>query len=91
MKRLPRRQKFAGYTVDIILVSQAVMREEFDDEDGEGLYEGGWFPDLDGRVAGKILILQSLPLAKKWVVFWHELIHAVNDIRDWDMETRPIQ
>jgi hypothetical protein len=56
------------------------------------LYEGGWFPDLDNpKVHGRILILQTLPWTKKWVVFWHECIHAVNDIRDWDMETKPIQ
>jgi hypothetical protein len=92
MKRLPRRQKFAGYTVEILLVSQSVLREEMGDEDGECLYEGGWFPDLDAdRVHGRILILQSLPWTKKWFVFWHECLHAVNDIRDWDMETKPIQ
>jgi hypothetical protein len=92
MKRLPRRLALAGYRVDVLLVSQTVLREEMGDEDGDGLYEGGWFPDLDNeKTQGQILILQTLPLPKKWFVFWHEVLHAVNDIRDWDMETQPIQ
>jgi hypothetical protein len=90
MKRLPRRTNLLGYMVETILVSQTVLREEMGDEDG-GIYEGGWFPDLGEKISGRILILATLPLWKKRVVWWHELEHAVTDISSWDEETRPIQ
>lgn len=88
--RLPRRLHLGkGYTVEIVLASQAVLREVCEAEDHEHL-DGVWDSLLGdgGKVAGRIYVYDKLPLSQKWETYWHELAHAVTDISAWDRESQ---
>jgi hypothetical protein len=52
------------------------------DEPSEGL----WEPTLGEKVAGRICIGRWLPAPERWAVYWHELLHAINDITAWDRD-----
>lgn len=76
--RLPRKRNLGGgYVIEVKLAPLETIRDRF------GCDEGTWWPD-----DMTIYILDSLPTYKRWEVYWHELIHAVNDCRDWDREKR---
>lgn len=87
MKRLPRKLRLGHYTVDIVLCSQSVLREEMDDDEG-GLYHACWIPDLElgNKTHGRIFILETMSLRQKWAAFWHEAHHVLTDLEGWDKE-----
>jgi len=84
MRRLPRRIHLGPYTIEVALASQAVLRDVMESEDGA--YDGAWESLLgeEEKIAGRIYIHDKLPREHKWRVFWHELIHAANDIAGHD-------
>jgi hypothetical protein len=84
--RLPRRIRLGPYVVDVVLVTQCVLKDVLDDEEEGNTYEGAWVGSFDPGHTGAIYIDRALPRAKQWGVFFHELLHAVNDIRDWDAD-----
>lgn len=76
--RLPRRVHLGnGHVVTVTLVSRQTLKDLNGDED-EPL-EGLW--DSDTRA---IYVLRSLGSADRWRVYWHELLHAVNDLAAHD-------
>ena len=82
--RLPRRVHLGkGYVVEVVLVGPRKLAELLDEDDTvyDGFFESSFG---DGKVAGRICINSRLPIAKKWATYWHELIHAVNDISAFD-------
>lgn len=87
VRRLPRRVHLAGYVVGVQTVSQRHLRG-LANEGSEAWFDGWWESALgrDGPLAGTIYIWSRLPARQKWSTFWHELIHAVNDIAAWDQE-----
>lgn len=81
--RLPRRVDLGlGYVVQVVLVPQAILQEIVGDEEGNnGALDGLWDPDkriiyVDKRCSSK----------RRREVFWHELLHAINDIADTDKQ-----
>ena len=92
-RRLPRKVGVGPYQVQVILATQTTLREVMDDDEGEGLFNGCWEPTLDDetdRYHGRIYILATLPMHKKWSVLWHELGHAMTDLEGWDTELREL-
>jgi hypothetical protein len=89
--RLPRRVHLGrGYVVEVALASQRLLRDILDADDDQH-FNGAWDSALgepDESVAGRIYVYQGLSAADRWATYWHELLHAVNDIRDWDAQTR---
>ena len=93
MTRLPRRVALGkGY---YILVHLANSKEIMDALDEDTLTaDGVWFNELGensknkkGEVlAGRILIHRKLSSPKKWDTYWHELLHAVNDLMAYDRD-----
>lgn len=76
--RLPRRVQLGrGNIIKVAIVSPTVLREAFEDEDPDSTLTGGWDSEIN-----TIFIRSDLPLARRWYVYWHELLHAVNDIMD---------
>jgi hypothetical protein len=71
--------------LEVVLVQQDVFRERDFCDDTEEL-DGYWESLLgqDGKIVGRIYIHQSLSSAQRWDTYWHELVHAVNDIMAWD-------
>jgi len=68
-----------GYKVRIILASQTEIREAFDDD--EISLDGCWVSSEEGYPeAGVIYIHNKLSSTRKREVYWHELLHAINDI-----------
>lgn len=88
--RIPRRVTVGkGYYIDVILVSPRILKEEL--EEDEHTADGAWLNELGPRkngraLAGRILISTRLTTAQRWATFWHEMIHALNDIAAWDAE-----
>lgn len=82
--RIPRRVNLGrGYYIKVLLVTQTVIDEVYDDGDS---LDGLWLNELGTGVgrAGTIYIFQGLAAAQRWEVYWHELVHALNDIMAWD-------
>ena len=94
-RRLPRRVHLGlAYVVEIVLASPALLRDvmEVDDDDNAG-FDGCWLSHLGDNemsggamLAGRIYVNQKLPTKEKCNTYWHELGHALLDIRDWDMD-----
>ena len=88
--RIPRRVNMGrGYYVEVLVVSPHVLREEL--EEDEHTSDGAWFNELGPRTngkqrAGRIMISNRLTAAARWDCYWHELLHALNDIMAWDRE-----
>ena len=86
--RLPRRVRLGrGYHLTVVFVSQTILRELADIENDE-LLDGYWDSKLgttNGH-AGIIYIHNKLTAAQRWGVYWHELLHAVNDIAAFDRD-----
>ena len=84
--RLPRRVRLGrGYVVEVVLAPQATLRDvcEVDEEH----LDGAWDSQLgEDGLTGRIYVYEKLSLGKKWETYWHELVHAVNDIMAWDRE-----
>lgn len=86
--RIPRRINVGrGYYIEVLLVSPNVLREEL--EEDEHTSDGAWFNELGPRTngrqrAGKIYISNRLSGQQRWATYWHEMIHAMNDIAAWD-------
>ena len=84
--RLPRRVPLGrGYHLTVVLASQTVLRELAEADDDESL-DGVWDNKLgttNGH-AGTIYIHNTLTSAQRWGVYWHELLHAVNDVAAFD-------
>ncbi len=89
LKRLPRRVKLGPYVVDVVLASQATLREVMDDDE-QGLYNGCWEHLDDGKPDGRIYVLETLSVLEKWRTFWHEMHHAVTDLEGWDLTLRQV-
>lgn len=88
-RRLPRRVHLGlGYVVEVVFASQATIRDVCDADDNEKL-DGCWdnhLGDEGAKSAGIIYIDRSLPRQQKFVTYWHEIGHALLDIRDWALE-----
>jgi hypothetical protein len=82
-RRLPRTTTVGRHKIRTLLVSQTVLREIGEVEDEAVRLDGLWVPTYEAPVFGTIYVEQRLPLAKKWDVYFHELIHAVNDLHAW--------
>ena len=58
---------------------------------GDPNCEGCWAEDIprtmpkNVRVLGTLYVLRDLPHKDKWRVYWHELLHAIHDIKEWDV------
>lgn len=75
MYRLPKEVKLGrGYVVHIILATPEQIKKGLP-TDKVGDAAGYWEPE-----SFAIYIDNTLGLARQWTVYWHELIHAVNDI-----------
>ena len=90
-KRLPRRVHVClGYTVEVVLVSQSVIRDVMEiEDDDKSSFDGCWVSHLgepDPR-AGIIYVDQSLNAKARRSTYWHELGHALLDIRDWSADS----
>ncbi len=73
--RLPRVVHLGlGYKIKVALVPQSFLRELADDDDEQQNYDGIW---LDERKT--IYIDKALRASDRREVYWHELIHALND------------
>ncbi len=72
--RLPRKLDLGLAVVSVRLVTQAEMREASECEADETPPDGFWDPESDSILIGK-----WLPLKQKREVYFHELIHALND------------
>lgn len=87
-KRLPRRVRLGlGYVVEVVLAKQSVICDVMDADDEEQ-FDGAWCPHLgEGmKFAGIIYIDQGCNAAQRRTAFWHELQHALVDIKDFDGE-----
>jgi len=58
------------------------------DLDRTGYWRGYWHPNFnkDRGVMGTIYLNKNVSEIKLWKTYWHELFHAVNDIRAWDVK-----
>ena len=86
--RLPRRVSLGrDYHITIVLASQTVLRELAEADDDESL-DGVWDAKLGttNGYAGTIYIHNKLTVAQRWGVYWHELLHAVNDVAAFDRD-----
>ena len=87
--RLPRCVRIGrGYHLIVVLANQTTLREIAEAEDDE-LLDGFWDSKLStiGGLAGIIYIHNKLTVAQRWDIYWHELLHAVNDIMLYDRAT----
>lgn len=82
VNRLPRLVSIGPYKIRVVLVSQRQLQDEMDDDDS--LFNGCWLHEEGNE--GTIMILETLPLKKKWETFWHELYHGVTDLAGWHSE-----
>ena len=90
-KRLPRRVHLGlGYTVEVVLASQSLIRDVMEiEDDDKSSFDGCWISHLgepDQRAAGIIYIDQNLSAKARRSAYWHEMGHALIDIRDWSMD-----
>lgn len=84
--RLPRRVHLGGgYYVKVLLVSPKVLLEQLEEDDDEkGKYYDGFFIAEYGYPCfGTIYVNNKLKRGAKWETYFHELIHAVNDLGAW--------
>lgn len=81
--RLPRRVRIGPYRIDVALATRQTLRDALDDETRDNQYDGLWFMDEDDPFKGHILIYQGLSQKQKWSTFLHEMVHCLNDLRDW--------
>ena len=92
--RLPRRIHLGlSYTVEVVLASQTIIRDimELDDDD-RSRFDGCWVSHLGDNtykgqfiVAGVIYVDRSLSAVSRMNTYWHELGHALIDIRDFSL------
>ena len=82
-RRLLRKVRLGGgYVISTILLPPSELADLCDDEhEAQTPYQGFW--DMDKMT---IYISTSLNRKGQWEVFWHELLHAVNDLKDYDRE-----
>lgn len=90
-QRLPRRVHLGlGNIVEVVLASQSTIRDVMELEDDDTtLFEGCWVSylgELDAMIAGIIYVDQKLNARARRSAYWHELGHALIDIRDWSMD-----
>ena len=70
--------------ISVILASPTVLAEECEDEhESETPYQGVW--DWERMT---IWINSKLSSDQRWATLWHELQHAVTDIKDYDATYR---
>ncbi len=81
--RLPRTVSLGHYKIHVVLASQTILREVAEEDESSSLYDGCWVPDYKEPVFGTIYVDAKLSAKKKWDVFFHELVHAVNDLHAW--------
>jgi hypothetical protein len=67
-----------GFEVHVVLVSPSELAEIADDED-EHLSAGAWVTE-----DMTIYIDSTLPRARQWATYWHEMLHAIHDIAELD-------
>ena len=94
-RRLPRRVHLGlNYVVEVVLASHSLLCDvmESEDEDSDR-FDGCWLSHLGDNetsggavLAGRIYVNQKLPMKEKRKTFWHEMGHALIDVRDWDMD-----
>lgn len=75
MYRLPKEVKLGqGYIVHIIPATPQQIKKGLP-TDRVGDAAGYWEPE-----SHSIYIDSTLDVPRQWTVYWHEMIHAVNDI-----------
>lgn len=87
--RLPRRVFLGkGYYVDVLLATQAELWEVINDEpdSNRDILYGLWDADHAWPKFGTIYIWKKPIATQKWDTYWHELLHAVNDLMAWDRD-----
>lgn len=89
LRRLPSKVHLGrGYVVEVVLVAQSYFSERGWTEDDE-LLDGYWESLLGegvDQVVGRIFIHERISRQAQWETYWHEMIHAVNDVMAWDRE-----
>jgi len=86
-RRLPRTVRIGrGYKVLVRMLSAKQMQRMAGDTATLGL----WAETLpatkrpkDG-VIGKIYVRNDLEDVERWRLYWHELLHCIHDISQWD-------
>jgi len=74
--RLPRSVNLGrGYLVKIRVMPMAELKHAAGIEDEEGAVDGAWEHETL-----TIYIDRGLSIKRRWEIYWHELLHAVNDI-----------
>lgn len=73
-----------GYKVKVRLAGAKRIKQLLGCE-GVGCWADHLHEAKDG-IIGVIYIDKGLPEAEQWDTYWHELIHAINDVSLWDRE-----
>jgi hypothetical protein len=75
-----------GYVIEVALATPRQIAEHAEDDDATNHYDGLWESWLgEGeRSAGIIYVNSRLTAPQRWAVYWHELVHAVNDVAAHD-------
>jgi len=83
LKRIPKKTKLLGWTIIIEEVSQSIIDDLSDEPGAPGLWHAIY---KDARFT--IYLAKEPSLNERWATLWHEMDHAVNDIRDHDNAER---
>ena len=86
-RRLPRTVRIGrGYKVMVRMLSPKQMQRMAGDTATKGLWVES-FPvrsrPQDG-VIGKIYVRNDLEDVDRWRIYWHELLHCIHDVQEWD-------
>lgn len=85
MDRLPRTVTIGPkHKLKVVLCSPATLKAlATDDDDIAFEVDALWVPTYERPVFGTIYIDINAKGRKRWDLFFHELIHAVNDLHAW--------
>ena len=86
-RRLPHTVRIGrGYKVLVRMISPKQMQRMAGDTATLGL----WDATLPTRgrphngVIGKIYVRNDLEDKDRWRIYWHELLHCIHDVQEWD-------
>jgi len=88
MEKLPRTVSVGQHKIKVVLCSQKILREimEIEDVTDTTQFDGLWVPSYGKPVFGTIYIHTKMTREKRMTTFFHELIHAVNDLHAWVLQ-----
>lgn len=75
-KRLPRRVNFGGGHIIKVVLTKGTDIPDFLEMDYGTSLQGGW--DEESKT---IYVARELSSKERWSVYWHELIHCINDLQ----------